>query len=166
MEVVWSGCSKKFHYQWLRDHCPCPLCKHPSNSQKLHRSGDVNLVIPKAKLEKGNLELYWPENSLKTSAEPHKTVFCLDFLKTLDITDNRNYHGILWDTEILSKSAGLHFDYNHAFTDHLKFRKLLRQLYDYGIVFLHNVPKNNTQVEMIASHFGNIRTTFYGTCIC
>jgi hypothetical protein len=119
-------------------------------------------VTPKVRIGKESLELDWPEHSLKTSPKTHKSVFDLEFLKTFDIHDNRNYQGILWDANLLSKSAGLHFDYNYVFTDQTKFRKLLRQLYDFGIVFLDNVPTNDTQVEIIASYFGNIRSTFYG----
>ncbi|KNE63022.1 hypothetical protein AMAG_08189 [Allomyces macrogynus ATCC 38327] len=39
----------QFHHVWLRDHCPCARCVHPSTRQKLHASGDIPLdIAPKA----------------------------------------------------------------------------------------------------------------------
>lgn len=35
----------EFHYVWLRDNCPCPLCLHPTNQQKLHNSFQVPVDI-------------------------------------------------------------------------------------------------------------------------
>lgn len=162
VEIKWADNSQKFHFQWLRDHCPCPLCKNPSNRQKLHNSGDINFVIPRFNITNGILEIYWPENSLKPSSDPHKTCFNLEYLKGVAF-DSRNYQGISWDEESISQSPGLNFDYNHVFSEQKKFKKLLRQLYDYGIVFLHNVPNHDNQVEVIGRHFGYIRETFYGT---
>ena len=161
LEIHWKDNSKKLHFQWLRDHCPCPKCIHPSNRQKLHRSADVNLVIPKVEMTDGLLQIMWPEKSLLTTDEEHKSIFSLDFLKNLPYPDSRSYAGKTWNQELLSKSQ-LQFDYKETFAAPSKFNRLLKQLYDYGIAFISNAPINNSQVEKLGQSFGNIRETFYG----
>ena len=163
LEIKWPQHSKKFHYQWLRDHCQCSECKHPTNLQKLHTSGDINLIVPKAEIINGNLQLHWPQNSLTTSSKIHKTVYSLDCLRKSTIDDSRNHAGLLWDTSIISKSSGLNFSYPSVFTQPIKFKELVRQLNDYGLVFISNVPTDDKKVENVALNFGNIRETFYGS---
>ncbi|KAI8874310.1 Clavaminate synthase-like protein [Ramicandelaber brevisporus] len=53
-----SSLTSSLPYVWLRDHCPCPACIHPSNRQKLHSSGDISLdVAPRQiQLVRGNGE--------------------------------------------------------------------------------------------------------------
>lgn len=48
-----SGGTKKLSipYSWLRDHCPCELCVHPSTRQKLHSGADVQENIRPKKVE-------------------------------------------------------------------------------------------------------------------
>lgn len=40
--------------------------------------------------------------------------------------------------------------------------KALKQLFDYGIVFLKNVPTEDSKVTEVAEKVGNIRESFYG----
>jgi hypothetical protein len=40
--------------------------------------------------------------------------------------------------------------------------KTLKQLFDYGIVFLNKVPAEDRMVTEVAEKIGNIRESFYG----
>ncbi|KAJ3110641.1 hypothetical protein HDU96_006407 [Phlyctochytrium bullatum] len=167
----------KFHYPWLRDHCPCPSCIHEHNRQKLHSSADVNhRVVPEsAKIistgeQQPHIEIIWPKGSLRSkAAEPHVTRYPLDYLishsyqKSLKALKPAVAAPFQWTAaEYAGRYARVEFDEYMGSDQGLL--KVLTQLRDYGLAFLKNVPTaNHKEIENVARRIGCIRETFYGT---
>ncbi|SNX85609.1 related to trimethyllysine hydroxylase [Melanopsichium pennsylvanicum] len=61
--ITWaSGITSKFHNMWLRDHCRCPQCYHPTTKQRLLNTfeiaPDVEPISAEATTE--GLLVHWP----------------------------------------------------------------------------------------------------------
>ena len=149
----------KFNYLWLRDNCRCDKCIHPSSQQKLHSSGQIFKLFGKTKPQsiqrKGDkIVILWPDG--------HESVFDLEWLKTHHSTANIKplVEPIIWDKKSFTK-INRKIDYSEFQTIE-GFQAVLKQLRDYGLCFLENVPTENDQVEKVAQEFGTIKDTFYG----
>ncbi|KAJ3197747.1 hypothetical protein HDU67_003664, partial [Dinochytrium kinnereticum] len=172
--------SAKFHYAWLRDHCPCPMCVHEHNRQKLHSSADINIdVVPQSvrilptspSNSKPSIEIIWPKGSLKTVAgqKGHTSLIPVDWLinnsyqRSLKPLRSSKPEPLLWTAEEFDeRSVRVHYD--EYMTTSSGLLKVLTQLRDFGLAFLTNVPtESGKEVEGVARRIGCIRETFYGT---
>ncbi|KAJ3163512.1 hypothetical protein HDU86_000092 [Geranomyces michiganensis] len=175
--------SSSFHHVWLRDNCQCPQCIHPSNRQKLHSSADVStpsssLKADKIELVNGGKQLHirWAPGSLRcgkhqrdTPSAPHETILDLPWLRANDpagVTHRRDtlLKPLLWTAEeFASRKQDVQYDeFMSEKGNNSGLRKALRELKDYGLVFIRNAPTRDTEVEAIAERFGCVRQTFYG----
>ncbi|THU82272.1 gamma-butyrobetaine hydroxylase [Dendrothele bispora CBS 962.96] len=159
-----------FPYLWLRDSCQSPECVHPATSQKLHRSSDIPLdikpihvkLIDEQSTDPG-LRIEWQDGHIssfqKSFLERHISPESLArFHKDPPVN--------LWNGQILASSPNLFLDYKDLETP-LGLLKAIDQLCQYGLIFLRNVPTDETSFEKcasrkLASTFGRLRETFYG----
>lgn len=170
-----SAASDLFPYTWLRDSDPQLI--HPSTRQKLHSSVDVPLEarIASARLTQDgtHLSVTWEENTAAgtSSKWPRESVFPLDILQRhADLKRHDAFHHavspIPWTSDNLLQSADLFLSYTslHAPAGLLRG---LEQLTRYGILFVTNVPYEETsddrcELSALAQLFSEIRETFYG----
>ncbi|KAJ3146253.1 hypothetical protein HDU89_006394 [Geranomyces variabilis] len=172
--------SSSFNHTWLRDNCQCPQCVHPSNRQKLHSSADVStspsLTAETVELVNNGkqLQIRWAPGSLrggkpnaKTQTAHHETLLDLAWLRANDpaLAHHRRdalLKPTLWTADDFTRGKQ-DVQYDDFMSESGQgLRKALRQLRDYGLVFLRNAPTRDTEVERIAERFGCIRHTFYG----
>ena len=173
----------KFHYVWLRDHCQCPLCIHSSNKQKLHSSGDIPLDIKPRLVEadRSVLRIEWPTLSSRKSKlvdsneQIHSSLYDISWLhKEHNLFTNSMpvVQPILWNKRMASQLQ--RHDYSDFVKGHESISKanagqsntyiqVIKEIHDYGLSFLKNVPTDLRQVEIVAKAFGCIRETFYGS---
>jgi gamma-butyrobetaine dioxygenase len=151
----------EFHYSWLRDNCRCPQCVHPSTQQKLISSGQIGQPKPSyVNLLKNKIEITWPPTN---SSVEHKTIINLNYLKKHNY--NNKFEPCVqykpWNSEqFKARRKTLHFN---TFNTPDGFKNALEQLHYNGLLFLENVPTEDTKiVESIAKMFGTINNTFYG----
>jgi len=69
----------------------------------------------------------------------------------------------LWETSSEFAANGLEFfDYTDYLENPQIFNKAIKALSSWGLIFLDNVPQDETAVERIAEAIGPLRNTFYG----
>ena len=165
LDLLWpDGTLRSFHYAWLRDHCPCSLCVHPSNRQKLHSSADIcfNTKPSSVTLDAQKMSIKWLKSLDIPSPASHESNYCLNDLKSFDNRRSHALQSVLWDQNVY-KTAQNRVDYRDLSSGaDGAFKTILQQLRDYGLAFVKNVPMSLTQVESLAEFFGPIRHTFYG----
>ncbi|KAG2184561.1 hypothetical protein INT43_000470 [Umbelopsis isabellina] len=158
-----------YSHLWLRDNCPCPQCLHPSNRQKLHSSADIPLNISpeNAILRDDGIEITW-DKPLRHhhDSDKHRSFYPLSFLSKYSSPTARqtfrynNMKYITWDRDLMhAENKFIHYD---EYNTEEGLYKTLKQLFDYGIVFLDNVPTEDCKVTQVAERIGNIRESFYG----
>ncbi|KAI8577400.1 hypothetical protein K450DRAFT_212882 [Umbelopsis ramanniana AG] len=158
-----------YSHLWLRDNCQCPECLHPTNRQKLHSSADVPLdIVPEqTTLTNEGLEITW-NKSLRHHADSqiHKSFYPTSFLSQYSSPSLRqqfrfnNMKFVTWDRELMD--AENKFISYEEYNTEPGLYKTLKQLFDYGIVFLKDVPTHDSKVTEVAEKIGNVRESFYG----
>ena len=169
-----NGVSRTCHLSWLRDHCSCPLCLHPSTKQKLHSSADVSLTasIKSIQIQKENVTIEWEKNSLDSRpTDVHTSLYSIKELKnalqfptttnTSVTIKNPKMSRIEWDAPTFVKNPFHTLDYKDIL-EPKGFQQLLFNLKEYGLTFIKNVPLQEENVSSLANKIGPIRNTFYG----
>lgn len=60
--LAWEdGTRTRLPLLWLRDHCPCPACRHPQTRERLHVPLDEVSTPPETRIEEGHLWLRWED---------------------------------------------------------------------------------------------------------
>lgn len=144
-----------FHFNWLRDNCRCPQCFHPNTRQKLHSSGSINPFIKPKRVElfSKSLNVEWDDDE-----DAHKSVYDLSWLEkhNYNIPSAPLITPVFWDAQEYRKHRDT-VDYDDFLKPH-GFARVLRQIKDYGLAFLKNVPTtNHLIVEDVAKQFGVIK---------
>lgn len=158
-----------YSHLWLRDNCQCPQCLHPTNRQKLHSSADVPLDIAPQSINftADGLEVTW-NKSLRHHADSisHKSFYPTSFLSNYRSPASRqqfrfnDLQFVTWDRKLM-EAKNIFISYDEYNTEEGLY-KTLKQLFDYGIVFLNKVPTEDRMVTEVAEKIGNIRESFYG----
>lgn len=158
---------------WLRDACPCDKCIDPSTTQKSFQTTQIDTRIAPKKLWIGNdgLHVLW-DHPLEGETEPsgHHSIYPIEVLRKYQSNRNIIRNGnndrrqILWDNRRMASSV-LWMDYQEYMDSDEKLWQLVKHLSEYGLVFLRNVPKSQTEtpsLKGLAERIGNLKSTFYG----
>jgi gamma-butyrobetaine dioxygenase len=151
----------EFHYQWLRDNCRCPKCIHPPTQQKLHSSGQILAQKPlnARYINEKQVEIKWPGSMLKGGNDGgHTSLYDVSFLKRFHYNQPFRplIQPVLWNAQAF-REARQTVDYSD-FSTSTGYQTVLKQLRDYGLCFMKNVPtENEKQVESVAETFGVIK---------
>jgi len=182
LSIKWSDSNSlsNFNYIWLRDNCQCPLCIHPDSRQKLLSSSDVPLDIKPISIESSSdrLEITWDKelqpiihNPANKSHQPHKSIYPISFLHSYSTKQNisklryNHLKPIIWDPSYLNSSPNLWVSYNDYMNSNKILLDSLKQIWDYGIIFIRNVPTSDDDdkgILNIVERIGTVRSTFYG----
>ncbi|KAJ7639696.1 hypothetical protein DFH06DRAFT_1283941 [Mycena polygramma] len=156
-----------FPFVWLRDSCRSPQCVHPSTSQKLHRTSDIDRDIRPAegglKITEEGLQINW--------ADGHNSFFPRDFLhRHSSRTRLDDFHGDLrerpWNAREISANPNLFVPYA-SLRERSGLRTAIDQLCTDGLLFVTGVPNTETadatcELRALAGTFSQIRETLYG----
>ncbi|KAF8302594.1 Clavaminate synthase-like protein [Clavulina sp. PMI_390] len=159
-------------------HAAPPRLIHPHTRQKVHSTVDIPVDVKPAEAtvsEDGTeLIINWAHTSTQQSSIPwpSTTSFPIDFLeRQANPKAVRTYHNdvspVPWAESTLSDVKSLHLEYDDIMTTDAGLLAACRQLVTYGILFVHNIPSQQTthataSVPRLAERFGRIRETFYG----
>lgn len=159
LSIRWAdGHRSTFHAVWLRDHCPCPDCRHPATGQRLLETAGIPdaLRLASARLTGAAVETAWSDH--------HGAAFDPAWLRRHCYCDADRAAGRprrrFWRAE---GRAGLpearHADVV-AGADAL--REWLAAIDVYGFAVLRAVPVVPGEVTRVAELFGYLRETNYG----
>ena len=153
----------KYHFDWLRDNCPCTKCKHPEYDQRLLST--LEDPIPVKVNIKGSdaLGIKWRDghdsqyayNWLLANSYWHNNI-----TKETDHDDKREM--TLWDSNSAVTDNPPEMHYNDIMTDDRRLLTLLRNLYQYGFCFVLDTPCTKESMIEAASRVGPILNTYYG----
>jgi len=153
----------KFHFDWLRDNCPCLNCKHPVYDQRLlttlEDATPVNVNVEGSEA----VEVEWKDghcsqysyNWLLTNSYCHNNI-------TKETAANKK-KVTLWDSNSMVTVNPPEVNYNDIMTDDKKLLTLLRNLYQYGFCYILDTPATRESMLEAASRVGPIQNTYYGT---
>lgn len=161
---------KVFSAIFLRDSCQCARCVDPSTQQKLFQTADIPSdiqAVQNSGSEEGLLRFSWV-NDIPNSGEDHITELPAELL--VDVLAKEQILGssraplrerTLWDRQRM-QADNLWVDYGEYVSSDIALLGALRQLSSHGLVFLRNVPDDETSVVTIAKRIGPLRDSFYG----
>ena len=151
----------KFHFDWLRDNCPCTQCKHPVYDQRLLTT--LEDPIPANIDVKGSeaVEVKWRDGH--HSQYPYGWLLANSYLHNNVTKETSNKREItLWDSSSMVTVNPPGVNYNDVVTDDKKLLALLRNLYQYGFCFVLDTPCTKESMMEVADRIGPILNSYYG----
>ncbi|KAI0123190.1 hypothetical protein BJ170DRAFT_557496, partial [Xylariales sp. AK1849] len=154
--------------QWLRDACDCERCIDPYSGQKTFSTTDIPYELSIQETRKavdGSLQVLWGQDFHSSGREPHVSQYSAATVKSWFTGDRQkpaiHVQQTLWDKEIFAESPSM-VKYDDWMEGGDVFHAALVQLFKYGLLFLHGVPKSEDSVVSTATKIGHIMETFYG----
>jgi len=170
LKVEYNGKSHDFDSLTLRDSCPCTRCIDPSTTQKLFDTIDIPTKIRAKDLHvnaDGSFLVSWTDDI--AGFENHRSYFPSEFLsgrqtlKAVDASIRERNPQILWHGASLeARRSDMTVKYDDYIGDRRTFRRVIRQLYKYGIAFIKDVPPTSGSVASIGNRVGPLMRTIYG----
>ncbi|KAG7284790.1 hypothetical protein NEMBOFW57_009402 [Staphylotrichum longicolle] len=158
---------------WLRDSCACAHCVDPDSGQKNFSTTDLPDVPTLESAEvtpDGSLQLVWA-NDAPSGGAAHTTVYAAQEVE--DLLHTRWQRGrvaerddaIPWNRSMyegLLAEGRCRVSYKDWIAGGAEFWAALIDLRQTGLIFVTDVPSDETEVERIATRIGPLMHTFYG----
>ena len=152
----------KFHYDWLRDNCPCTKCKHPEYGQRLLTT--LEDPVPANVDVEGSddaVEIEWRDGH--RSQYPYSWLLANSYCHNNVTKETGKKRKItLWDSNSTVTVNPPEMSHNDIMTDDKKLLTLLQNLYQYGFCFVLDTPPTKESMMEAASRVGPILNSFYG----
>lgn len=165
LTLTWDdGSAAFFHDIWLRDHCACPVCRHPQTRERLLRIVDLPPMLPRPGATittDGALDLLWPAMA---GFESHRSRFDPGWLRQRaeggapePLSVNRKTP---WDASIMAQLP----EVDHGAFMHTEqgLGDWLRALERYGFVLMRGGPPTDGEVLAVAKRVGWPRESNFG----
>ncbi|MFZ0485803.1 MAG: TauD/TfdA family dioxygenase [Arenicellales bacterium] len=153
-----------FHDIWLRDHCACPVCRHPRTRERLFRIIDLpaELPVPDARITAaGALELRWPP---MPGFESHHSLFDPGWLRQRADGAAREPLSVdrktPWDASLVDRLPEV--DYGEFMRMDEGLATWLQALDRYGLAIIRNGPAAEGEVLRVAERVGWPRESNFG----
>lgn len=180
-----NGSRPTFSTLFLRDSCTATESVDPLSRQKLFTTAEIaselKLHEPPMVLDNSRekiLQVKWLEKDGSILESTFKESFLINHSRNDVVHQNSVFTRREWNREILAdKIDSLQIDYSEYFQPS-SFGKVVDDLNTYGLSFINNIPdpiqnqetqaispsnELNWPVAKLASQFGYIKKTFYGT---
>ncbi|CAG85872.2 DEHA2C03322p [Debaryomyces hansenii CBS767] len=178
----------KFNNVFLRDSCTSVSSRDPFSKQKLFSTSDISHGLslhgtPKIVNTPDNedcLEVTWSQNGSLHKSK-YSSVFLEGYSSNSSIRKGKYFNNskIIWDNNRIMKNiSDLQVTYSDYAEKNSLFVKTLNNLNQFGLSFINDIPSplNNPKTQVmnednalkwpvaaLASKFGYIKKTFYGT---
>ncbi|KAL2410467.1 Trimethyllysine dioxygenase [Exophiala dermatitidis] len=179
--VDFNGTALRYPSFWLRDHCPCSECQHPSTHQ---RQLDTFTIDPEIKVSSvlstpAGLEVSWPNQASSStpsnSNDTHKSVYPWEWLEThppfmqpsktrpsaTPTTQQRAWRHVP-PSAAPDNLPRVPYDMimNTQSPDGLK--QFLQNIHTYGLCFMPGTPATPEATQSLIERIAHIRATHYG----
>lgn len=171
-----TGTALRYPSFWLRDHCPCTDCQHPSTHQRQLDTFTINpeIKVSSVRSTPSGLEVVWPHAQAETQ---HTSVYPWDWLaahppflqaslKTDSAPNTRPPPQRQW-THVAPSAAPTNLPrvsydaiMNTPDTDGLK--RFLQNIQTYGLCFMPDTPATPEATQTLVERIAHIRATHYG----
>ncbi|KIW01648.1 trimethyllysine dioxygenase [Verruconis gallopava] len=148
--------------QWLRDHCHCDKCVHPSTKQRLIETFyDIPADIKTSSVEEDSVgfKVLWIDG--------HESYYTKDWLTTpMDFgTKFTNRQGwvdpIFWTGESIKNDPPT-VDFSDVMSSDEGLTNWLEKIKQYGFCYVDNTPVSPEETEKLIERIAYIRNTHYG----
>lgn len=160
--VEWSdGRRSPFHFQWLRDNCPCASCVYPLTREQVFEIADMSAdLVPQQALpdETGGLRVRWTDG--------HESDFHAGWLRAHAYDDasraERRNTGrkVLWGVECNETLPT--FAFNAVMSDDKALHAWLIAIRDVGLSLIRGMPIEAGTVSRAANRISFIRESNFG----
>ena len=158
--ILWAGGRRnEFHYIWLRDHCACSECRHPTGQRILETASIPQDISPKSVelAEDGSVDIVWANDS-------HASRFNPGWLRDHSYSERGRYHqrrqSKLWNSRTLQVFPKT--SYQMVSTSSASLRTWLAMVSDYGVAILRDVECVSGRLIDVVELFGFVRETNFG----
>ena len=151
----------KFHFDWLRDNCPCTKCKHPEYDQRLLTT--LEDPLPANIDVEGSddaVEVEWRDGH--RSQYPYSWLLANSYCHNNVTKETGEKKITLWDGNSMAALNSPEVNYNDILTDDDKLLTLLRNIYQYGFCFVLDTPLTTEAMVKAASRVGRTQNSYYG----
>ena len=160
--VNWNnekGSHSIFHYDWLRDNCQCPKCRHPDTGQRLLRTNEVAQPDSVLTSDDAGVEIKWKDGHVSqfTHGWLLNNSYChhnMDYVKLPAQT--------LWDAEYFNNRELPSVNYEEYMKSDEALLKMLQKFRQFGLCFIHNTPASEEATGDAIRRIGPLRRTYYG----
>ncbi|TPX56170.1 trimethyllysine dioxygenase [Powellomyces hirtus] len=156
-----DGQEAKFHCVWLRDHCKCDDCFHPTTRQRMADVTQLSLDITVKRLEISPEGQYLRVSWLQ---EAHESRFELEWLR------HNSYNPplrrvepaqILWTSQDLTQNLPV-VQYDAVMSDDEALKAWILNIETFGISFVDGIPSTPEATDALARRIAFVRETHYG----
>ena len=152
----------KFHFDWLRDNCPCTKCRHPEYDQRLLTT--LEDPVPANVDVEGSddaVEVEWRDGH--RSQYPYSWLLANSYCHNNVTKETGEKKEItLWDGNSMAALNPPEVNYNDILTDDGKLLTLLRNINRYGFCFVMDTPLTTEAMVEAASRVGRTQNSYYG----
>ncbi|PKS07237.1 hypothetical protein jhhlp_005839 [Lomentospora prolificans] len=162
---------------WLRDSCRCEICVSPSSGQKSFATPDIPCDIRPRRVSVSpefKLTVEWENDIPDAAAQGHVSVYSPEYLEALkfrkELRDgepndfrvvDRTVPYDVWNKDMIAGKLRK-IDYEEYMNTEEGLWKVLFDLEAYGLVFLKNIPRDESSVSTLGLRMANLQETFYG----
>ncbi|KAL6246855.1 hypothetical protein RBB50_006162 [Rhinocladiella similis] len=165
--VDFNGTAMRFPSFWLRDHCPCADCQHPSTHQRQLDTFTIDPEIKVVNVEPtpDGLQVTWPTD--------HKSLYSWSWLEThppftqskapsSPTAKSKRKASRPW-TPILPTSTMPRVEYNAILSGPEGLKSFLSAIHDTGLCFIPSTPADPASTQSLIERIAHIRATHYGS---
>ena len=162
-----KGSWSRYHYEWLRDNCTCPSCRHPETGQRiLTTMEDWRPDIIQGDTTNERVEIIWKDghNSqykhswLLENSYYHNNIASI---KPVDTTQRSDM--VLWDAEYFKSREPPSVEYEEYMSSDEGLLKMLQQFRKFGLCFIRNAPASKEATGEAIKRVGPLRNSYYGS---
>ena len=150
--------------QWLRDHCHCDVCVHPSTKQRLietFRDIPQDIAAKSIVEEDAGFRITWSDG--------HESFYAKEWLAAPKAGSKRFTERTGWVDPIFWTSSSIQqgegppvVDFEAAMTTEQGLLDWLTKIRQYGFCYVENTPVSPQETERLLERIAYIRNTHYG----
>ena len=168
-----GGTAMRFPSFWLRDHCPCPACQHPSTHQRLLDTFALDPEIKVSSVESTPEGLYvtWPASA---GHDTHESTYPWEWLSTHPPFAQPSSSGS--QTAPVPQREWIHiapnspnttlprvsYDSITSSSSTTGLKHFLSNIHTYGLCFIPSTPDTPSATQSLVESIAHIRATHYG----
>ncbi|KAK4943919.1 hypothetical protein LTR10_016635 [Elasticomyces elasticus] len=162
--VDFNGTAFRYPSFWLRDHCPCPECQHPSTHQRQLDTFtiDPEIKVSSAESTPSGLQINWPNN--------HTSLYSWSWLSThppfTQSSSKRAVHPPptrQWAPSLPSSPLpGVPYHSIMDTSEATGLTSFLSAIHTNGLCFIPSTPASPDATQSLIERISHIRATHYG----
>ena len=156
---VWS----KYHFNWLRDNCPCPKCKHPELKQRLLDSLEDPTPVNVDVESKEAVQVEWRDGHHSQYSHDWLLAnsYCHNNISAIKPLPAAKRKVTLWDGDT-NPDPPPEVNYHDVMVNDKALLALLQKTHQYGYCFILDTPPTQESNVDLGERIGPLKNSYYG----